>query len=199
MVALAVLEAAALGSDSAGDGGAEDGGAEDGGGDSSAGDESDRGDGGDGSAADDSCDQPYLDAALDACILDSIVEPGGEEDEDSSCFLTTAVVERRGAEADDGPTLTALRRFRDGYMMQTPERRALVAEYYGIAPRIAAAIPRGHSDWDWIGARIDAALAAIAAGRGDGAFAIYAAMVRRLAERWTAPAGGIPANTGTGD
>ena len=178
------------------DGGAGDGGAEDGGGDSSAGDESD---GGDGSAADDSCDQPYLDAALDACILDSIVEPGGEEDEDSSCFLTTAVVERRGAEADDGPTLTALRRFRDGYMMQTPERRALVAEYYGIAPRIAAAIPRGHSDWDWIGARIDAALTAIAAGRGDGAFAIYAAMVRRLAERWTAPAGGIPANTGTGD
>ena len=177
------------------DGGAGDGGAEDGGGDSSSGDESD---GGDGSAADDSCDQPYLDAALDACILDSIVEPGGEEDEDSSCFLTTAVVERRGAEADDGPTLTALRRFRDGYMMQTPERRALVAEYYGIAPRIAAAIPRGHSDWDWIGARIDAALAAIAAGRGDGAFAIYAAMVRRLAERWTAPAGGIPANTGTG-
>ena len=69
-------------------------------------------------------------------------------------------------------------------MMKTPKRRALVAEYYEIAPRIVAAIPQGHSDWDWIGGRIDAAIAAIAAGDEDGAFAIYAAMVRRLAACW---------------
>ena len=103
------------------------------------------------------------------------------------CFLTTAVVERRGIEADGGPTLTALRRFRDGYMMKTPKRRAMVAEYYEIAPGIVAAIPETHSDWDWIGGRIDAAIAAIAAGDEDGAFGIYAAMVRRLAACWTEP------------
>ena len=116
---------------------------------------------------------------------------------DGGCFLTTAIVERRGIEADGGPTLTALRRFRDGYMMKTPKRRALVAEYYEIAPRIVAAIPQGHSDWDWIGGRIDAAIAAIAAGDEDGAFAIYAAMVRRLAACWMEPEGrmAVGANT----
>ena len=48
---------------------------------------------------------------------DSCGGDGG--DDGGGCFLTTAIVERRGVEADDGPTLTALRAFRDGYMMQT--------------------------------------------------------------------------------
>ena len=126
----------------------------------------------------------------------------GEQDagDGGACFLTTAIVERRGIEADGGPTLTALRRFRDGYMMNTPKRRALVAEYYEIAPRIVAAIPETHSDWNWIGGRIDAAIAAIASGDEDGAFRLYAAMVRRLVACWTEPDGRIAdsANTGVG-
>ena len=157
----------------------------------------DAGDGGDGAGADGSCDDScgsLFDpiTGLDACSLDGT---GGGGD-GGGCFLTTAVVERRG-EADDGPTLTALRAFRDGYMMQTPKRRALVSEYYEIAPRIAAAIPQWHSDWDWIGARIDAAVAAIAAGDEDAAFAIYTAMVRRLSPRWAAPTGHGSGNPGT--
>ncbi len=103
------------------------------------------------------------------------------------CFLTEAIVGHRGMEADDGPTLTALRAFRDGYMQQTPERRALVERYYEIAPRIVQAIPRAHADWAWIGERVDEALAAVAAGTGDRAFGIYVAMVRRLEARWLAP------------
>ena len=82
-------------------------------------------------------------------------------------------------------------------MMKTPKRRALVAEYYEIAPRIAAAIPETHSDWDWIGGRIDAAIAAIYAGDEDGAFAIYTAMVRRLATRWAEPARRMAASANT--
>ena len=82
-------------------------------------------------------------------------------------------------------------------MMKTPKRRALVAEYYELAPRIVAAIPETHSDWDWIGGRIDAAIAAIAAGDEDGAFGIYAAMVRRLAACWTEPAGPLAAGANT--
>ena len=82
-------------------------------------------------------------------------------------------------------------------MMQTAKRRALVAEYYEIAPRIAAAIPQGHSDWDWVGARVDAAIAAISAGNEDAAFATYVDMVRRLFARWAAPAVHGPGNTGT--
>ncbi|MDE0381553.1 MAG: hypothetical protein OXI20_20165, partial [Rhodospirillales bacterium] len=104
------------------------------------------------------------------------------------CFLTESVVGAQGIETDDGPTLTALRTFRDGYMQRTPERRALVARYYEIAPRIVAAIPSGHAEWSWIGVRVAEAVAAIAAGDDDRAFAIYVAMVRRLEARWLAPA-----------
>ena len=102
------------------------------------------------------------------------------------CFLTTAVVERRG-EPDGGPTLTALRRFRDGYMAETAERREMVAAYYRTAPSIVAAVPAGHADWEWIGGRIDDAVAAIGAGDGDTAFDVYAGMMERLTGRWLGP------------
>lgn len=54
----------------------------------------------------------------------------------SSCFLTTVVVQRMG-EPDDGETLTKLRWFRDEIMLNDPHYRAMVAEYYDIAPPIA--------------------------------------------------------------
>ena len=107
----------------------------------------------------------------------------GDGSDGGSCFLTTAVIERRG-EADDGPTLTALREFRDGYMMATPEGRRLVADYYRTAPGIVAAIPTGHSDWEWIAGRIDEAVKAIGAGKDERALSIYTGMVRRLADKW---------------
>ena len=115
---------------------------------------------------------------------------GGGSSGGGGCFLTEAVVGERGIEADDGPTLTVLRAFRDGYMQETPERQMLVARYYEIAPRIVAAIPDGHADWAWIGARVDDAVAAIATGAGDRAFAIYVDMVRQLEDRWLAPVAG---------
>ena len=87
-------------------------------------------------------------------------------------------------EGDTGPTLTALREFRDDYMTRTPARRALIDRYYEVAPRIAAAIPADHPDWAWIGERIDLALAAIDDGRDQEALAIYATMVERLTSRW---------------
>ena len=112
------------------------------------------------------------------------------------CFLTTAVVELRG-EADGGPTLTALRAFRDGYMTRTAERRALVAEYYAIAPKIVAAIPGGHAGWERIVAEVDAAVAAIAAGDEDGAFGIYVDLVIRLKADWLG--GGVVEVAASGD
>ena len=121
------------------------------------------------------------------------VGPGAGSGSGGGCFLTEAVAGQRGMEADDGPTLTALRAFRDGYMQETPERRALVARYYEIAPRIVAAIPRGHGDWAWIGVQVDAAVAAIAAGEARRGFDVYVAMVRRLKARWLAPAPGAAA------
>lgn len=101
----------------------------------------------------------------------------------SGCFLTTAVTERRD-EADDGPTLTTLRGFRDGYMAALPEGPALIEEYYQDAPRIVSAIPADHPDWDWIAAQVDAACDAIRADQPDRALEIYSAMVRRLQATW---------------
>ena len=149
-------------------------------------------DGGAGAPGGDSCDGTDSDGSDpggDTCSTDGLGglgggDGGGDDGGDGdACFLTTAVVELRG-EADGGPTLTALRAFRDGYMTRTAERRALVEEYYGIAPRIVAAIPAGHRDWAWIGARVDDAVASIDAGDEDGAFGIYVAMVSRLKAEW---------------
>ena len=139
----------------------------------------DGGDGGDGGPGDGTCGAPGDGPGS-----------GGPGNGGGGCFLTEAVVDHRGLEADDGPTLTALRAFRDGYMQETPERRALVERYYEIAPRIVAAIPEGHADWTWIGERVDVAAALIDAGDGDMAFGIYVDMVRHLERHWLRPAAG---------
>ncbi|MFI3313615.1 MAG: CFI-box-CTERM domain-containing protein [Eubacteriales bacterium] len=55
------------------------------------------------------------------------------------CFITTAVCESRGL-PDDCAQLTAFRDFRDGYLMAQPEGKALVEEYYAIAPGIVTCI-----------------------------------------------------------
>ena len=154
-------------------------------GDGSCGPPGNPGDGGDGGPGDGTCGAPG----------------GGPGNGGGGCFLTEAIVAHGGIETDDGPTLTTLRAFRDGYMQETPERRAVVARYYEIAPRIVAEIPRGHGDWAWIGAQVDEAVAAIASGADDRAFAIYVAMVRRLEARWLEPApeapyGGVPLHRG---
>ncbi len=110
---------------------------------------------------------------------------GGGNDDDGGgwCFLTTAVTSVRN-EADDGPTLTALRRFRDGWLAETAGGRALIAEYQALAPRIVSAIPPGHADWSWIAEQVDSARDAILAESNDRALAIYVGMVRSLQERW---------------
>ena len=93
------------------------------------------------------------------------------------------MVEFRG-EPDDGPTLTTLRNFRDGWLAETEEGRALIADYYVLAPRIVSAIPEGHADWLWVADQVDAARDAILAGLNVEALEIYSGMIRRLQERW---------------
>ena len=107
----------------------------------------------------------------------------GNNDAGGGCFLTTAIVERRG-EADDGPTLTALRAFRDGWLATRPEGPALIRQYYDTAPAIVATIPADHPEWDRIAAEVDEAVACLETDDPDGAFAVYAAMVRRLTDDW---------------
>ena len=153
------------------------------------------GDGGAGAPGGDSCG---TDAGTSApgegvCSADGIGgigDSGGGDGGggDGGCFLTTAVMGLRG-EPDGGPTLTALRAFRDGYMTRTAERRALVEEYYAIAPKLVAAIPADHDEWERIALAVDFAKDAIGDGAEDEAFEIYVALVRRLEEDWGAAAG----------
>ncbi len=138
----------------------------------------------DDSAQDDSANEGFGGSSIGPPGSDGVSGEGdGGDGGGSACFLTTAVIEKRG-EADDGPTLTALREFRDGYTMATPEGRRLVVDYYCTAPGIVAAIPKDHSDWQWIADRIDEAVEAIGAGEDERALAIYAGMVRRLTDKW---------------
>ncbi|MDE2789206.1 MAG: hypothetical protein OXI81_02115 [Paracoccaceae bacterium] len=110
-------------------------------------------------------------------------DDNNDDDDSNNCFLTTAVVDQL-READDGPTLTALRRFRDGWLASTADGRRLIAEYELLAPRIVAAIPPGHEDWRWIAQRIERARDLIAAGSPVGALSVYRTMVTTLEGKW---------------
>ena len=57
------------------------------------------------------------------------------------CYITTAVCQSLGKE-DDCYELELLRRYRDTYLMATREGKALVEEYYDIAPTIVTRINR---------------------------------------------------------
>jgi hypothetical protein len=75
------------------------------------------------------------DKADPSCDLRVFWVDGTKRYHGSDCFFTTMVARVRG-EADDGPTLTALRAFRDGPLAGHPD----VATYYAIAPAIVASI-----------------------------------------------------------
>ncbi|MCQ2418747.1 MAG: hypothetical protein MJ085_03070 [Clostridia bacterium] len=55
------------------------------------------------------------------------------------CFITTAVCEAEG-KPDNCAELTAFRAFRDGFLTSCPDGKALIDEYYDIAPAIVNAI-----------------------------------------------------------
>lgn len=66
-------------------------------------------------------------------ITDQVLGPTTTKQKSKKCFITTAAVEYAG-EADDGPTLTILRNFRDDFVIRhDPEG---VASYYREAPGI---------------------------------------------------------------
>ena len=109
---------------------------------------------------------------------------GGNDEPSSSndpCFLTTAIVDRRG-ESDDGETLTKLRLFRDTFMGGKESND--LKEYYDIAPLIIKAIPDDHSDWDWIEKQIDLAIVEIDNNQNHNAYNIYKNMVLQLKNNW---------------
>ena len=107
---------------------------------------------------------------------------GGGDGGDGGCFLTTAATQM--GEADDGPTLSTLRQFRDGYMREDPARREMVDHYYQVAPKIAKAIPKGSPEWNAIGQTVQQIKGMIEAGRSEEAMQAYSDMMEGLSSRY---------------
>lgn len=105
----------------------------------------------------------------------------------SGCFITTAVCTRTG-EASDSGYLSEVRHFRDTYMQATADRRALVDEYYRIAPAIVDAIDSqksAASEYRRIRAEyLDPAVACIRRNEAERAQSIYVSMVIDLASQY---------------
>ncbi len=141
---------------------------------------------GDGSASPGEGECTGMDASIAAAVAAATGSGGGPGGGAGGCYLTTAVVEHRGIEADDGPTLTALRHFRDTYMMETPLRRALVRLYYRLAPAISRDLHADSAAWDQIGRHIDAAVEALESGNRGQAFRAYWAASTRAFSLWAA-------------
>ena len=107
----------------------------------------------------------------------------GGDGGDGGCFLTTAVRQMNG-EADDGPTLTKLRGFRDSYMRETPARRQLVDHYYQVGPKITRAIPEDSPEWGQINDRVTEISGMIDRGENDAAMERYSDMMEGLSTRY---------------
>ena len=125
-----------------------------------------------------------MDAGLAAAVAAATGDGNGDGGDGGGCYFTTAVVEQRGDEPDDGPTLTALRQFRDTYMMETPLRRAMVRAYYRIAPLVVRDLPADDASWQPMGAHIDRSVELIREGRLEAAFRAYVTGSSRLMLRW---------------
>ena len=103
------------------------------------------------------------------------------------CFISTATATSLGWSAD-GPELDSLRQLRDTFMQETVERRAEVAEYYRIAPKIVDRInrePDAASLWrELADSQILPIVRLAQAGRASEAHSRYRQMVHVLCLTW---------------
>ncbi|MGO5130001.1 CFI-box-CTERM domain-containing protein [Mitsuokella jalaludinii] len=74
-----------------------------------------------------------------ARVREKISQAGTSQKKSSGCFITTAVCQCFG-KSDDCYELTMFRHFRDNWLMQQPDGKALIAEYYATAPAIVSCI-----------------------------------------------------------
>lgn len=108
--------------------------------------------------------------------LNSLTENSGD------CFLTSACVQYAG-KSDDCVELTTLRRFRDSYMRQTQIGRALIDEYYQVAPKIVQRINTSNKQetyYSYINEVIDRCVNFIENGENEKALTEYRFMTLNL-------------------
>lgn len=102
----------------------------------------------------------------------------GKPREKKGCFLTTAACSYQGLD-DDCFELEVLRNFRDTYLMSTPEGRAVVEEYYAIAPLIVTKLT-DTGDLRDVWSVISLCVKDINADKHESAYRRYCEMVRKL-------------------
>lgn len=118
----------------------------------------------------------------------------GKKDSDKSssggggwCFLATACTEARGL-PDDCNELTVLRQFRDTFLRQRPDGKAMIEEYYSIAPKIVRAInatPEAARVYDELYTRlVRPVVEAIGQGNSEEAITLYRRTFQNLRERY---------------
>lgn len=103
------------------------------------------------------------------------------------CFITTAVCESMG-QSDDCYELESLRAYRDGYLLKTEEGKALVEEYYDLAPAIVWVIDM-HRDREKIyedlyHSRLLPCIRCIEKGDNETCRDLYTDMVRDLKKKY---------------
>ena len=103
------------------------------------------------------------------------------------CFITTAVCLEEG-KSDDCAELTAFRKFRDGYLQNCPDGKALIEEYYRTAPNIVLAIEKTANPADRYASirkeHLDLCYADLQAGRMEQCKNRYIQMVRSLQKEY---------------
>ena len=108
------------------------------------------------------------------------------EAKDSNCFITTACVKYYGL-SDECYQLKILRKFRDGYLSESPKNKILIEQYYSIAPRLVKLLESDKNKkylFDEIFARINLACAAIEQKEFPKAKAIYKEAVLYLVRKF---------------
>ena len=91
----------------------------------------------------------YFDISMDSSVracdhYEDAYGDGYGGGDSGGCFLTSACVAYM-KKSDDCKELTVLRAFRDGYLAKTEQGKALVDEYYAIAPAIVEKIDKSPS------------------------------------------------------
>lgn len=100
----------------------------------------------------------------------------------AGCYLTAACVDYFG-KPDDCYELTMLRRFRDDYLKKTEEGKALVEEYYRIAPQIVDKINASGKQkeyYEYIYGVVTECVACLEKGEPSGALSRYRDMTVSL-------------------
>jgi len=103
-----------------------------------------------------------------------------------SCLLTTACVRYMGL-PDHCRELAVLRELRDTFLASTETGRALVDEYYALAPHLVAAIdasPAAPRTYEAIYAIVGRCVEAASANQPDRAVELYRGMVQALSDQY---------------